>query len=106
MANVSSSSANVAVELYDDAGVMIGGTTLPLYGMGHTRFTLSDKFPAAAGRRGTLILTVPNGGQIAAMGFRSNAQGSLTVAPPLAPQSEGAAAAACRVASPSRPIGR
>jgi hypothetical protein len=83
VANTSSSAANVTATLYDDAGATIGGTTLPLPAMGHTAFMLTDQFPAAAGRRGTLVLTPPAGAQISTIAFRANSEGSLATVLPL-----------------------
>jgi hypothetical protein len=83
VANASTPAANVTATLYDDTGVSIGGTTLPLPAMGHTAFMLTDKFPAAAGRRGTLVLTPPAGAQISTVAFRANNEGSLATVLPL-----------------------
>jgi hypothetical protein len=83
VANTSSPAANVTATLYDDSGATIGGTTLPLPAMGHTAFMLTDEFPAAAGRRGTLVLTPPAGSQIGAIAFRANSEGSLATVLPL-----------------------
>jgi hypothetical protein len=84
VANAFSPAANVTATLYDDAGVPIGGTTLPLPAMGHTAFMLTDKFPAADGKRGTLLLTPPAGSQmISTIAFRANNEGSLATVLPL-----------------------
>jgi hypothetical protein len=83
VANTSSPAANVTATLYDDAGATIGGTTLPLPAMGHTAFMLTDEFPSADGRRGTLVLTPPAGSQIGAIAFRANSEGSLATVLPL-----------------------
>jgi hypothetical protein len=83
VANASPSAANILAELLDDSGALLAATTIPLPALGHTAFMLSDKFPAAAGERGTLVLAVPTGGQIAMLAFRANSLGSLASVLPL-----------------------
>ncbi len=83
VANASPAAANILAELVDDGGALLAATTIPLPAMGHTAFMLSDKFPAAAQRRGTLVLTVPTGGQISTLAFRANTSGSLASVLPL-----------------------
>ncbi len=83
VANASSTAANILAELVDDSGGLLAATTIPLPAMGHTAFMLSDKFPAAAGERGTLVLAVPTGGQLSTLAFRANSLGSLASVLPL-----------------------
>ena len=86
VSNPAASAANVAAAVYDDTGAMISGTTVALAAMGHTGFMLADEFPASAGRRGTLVFTVPQGGQLATLALRANASGSLASVLPLTKQ--------------------
>ncbi len=88
-ANTSATAAGIPAILRDDTGATIATGTITLPGMsaipamGHTSFMLSDKFAAAAGRRGTLELQVPAGGSISTVAFRANTQGSLATVLPL-----------------------
>ena len=83
VANPASAAANVLAALYDDGGLLLSATTIALPALGHTAFMLSDQFPAAAQKRGTLVLTIPTGGQISTLAFRANTAGSLASVLPL-----------------------
>ena len=55
-ANTDSSNASPTVELYDESGTLIASAQVSLTAKGHSSFMLTDKFPAAAGNRGTIIV--------------------------------------------------
>ncbi|MEO8051750.1 MAG: hypothetical protein ABI833_15130 [Acidobacteriota bacterium] len=84
LANISPQATNVAVLVRDDAGVQIGSGSLPIAGSGHSGFVLSDLFPVAGGRRGTVEFDTPAAGQISVLGVRSTPPGTLTTIPALA----------------------
>jgi hypothetical protein len=83
VANPTATGESVPAILLDDTGANIASTTLSLPAMGHTAFMLTNDFAGAAGRRGTLQLQLPAGGQISAIGFRANSVGSLATVLPL-----------------------
>lgn len=55
-ANTDSANANPTVALYNESGVLIASAQLSLTAKGHSSFMLTDKFPGAAGNRGTIIV--------------------------------------------------
>jgi hypothetical protein len=83
VANMTAASASIPVTVRDDAGNVLATSTLPtLNAYGHTSFLLTDAayFPATAGKRGTIELQVPAGGQIGTLAFRA-ALGTLSTIP-------------------------
>ena len=82
--SVSAQAANVGVIIRDDAGAQIGTGSIPLAANGHSAFTLAvDKFPVAAGIRGTIEFDAPAGGQIGALGIRYPPAHTFTTLPAL-----------------------
>lgn len=85
MNSVSPQAANVPVTLRDDAGNQFATDTLTLAANGHMAFTLGvDKYPAAAGKRGTIEFGTPVGGKIGVLGIRIPPVLTFTTLPPLA----------------------
>ena len=83
--SVSPQTVNVPVVVRDDAGNQIATDTLTLAANGHTSFTLGvDKFPVAAGKRGTIEFVTPSEGQIGALGIRIPPALTFTTLPALA----------------------
>jgi hypothetical protein len=85
LANVSNQAVSVPVILRDDTGASLGAAAainLPPYG--HVSFMLATNYSAAAGKRGTLELDTPTGGQISALGIRAIPGGAITSVPVIA----------------------
>jgi hypothetical protein len=69
----------------DETGSQIASDSLSLAANGHTAFTLGgDKFPVAAGKRGTIEFVTPFGAQIGALGIRIPPALTFTTLPALA----------------------
>jgi hypothetical protein len=66
----STGQVNVPVTVLDDAGGPITTDTLNLAVNGHLAFTLDQKYPGTANRRGTIQFDAPAGAQIGALGIR------------------------------------
>jgi hypothetical protein len=79
LANLASA-ATVPVVIRDDAGAILESGTVELAAQGHTSFVLGERYPATAGKRGTMQFSSPAGGRIAALGLRFN-NGALTTIP-------------------------
>jgi hypothetical protein len=85
LANLSGQAANVSVVLRDDTGASLGAAAaIPLPANAHTSFTLENTYTALAGKRGTIELDTPAGGQISALGIRATPQAAITTVPVLA----------------------
>ncbi len=80
VANLGAQSATVPMVINDDTGAQIATGSIPLAAHGHTAFTLSDQYPATAGKRGTVLFAAPPAGQISALAIRSNGN-SFTAIP-------------------------
>ncbi len=83
IANVSNQAAAVPVILRNDAGVILGTSTINLAGLGHTSFMLADNYPIVADKRGSVEFRTPAGTQISAVGIRATTAGALTTIPVL-----------------------
>ncbi len=84
---VSTQPVDISVKVRNAAGTQIASGTISLAANGHSAFTLGvDKFPAAAGIRGTIEFTTPGGAQIGALGIRipPGAAHTFTTLPALA----------------------
>ena len=81
--SVSGQGVNIPVVVRDDSGVQIATDTISLAANGHLAFTL-DKYPAAAGIRGTIEFDAPAGAQIGALGIRTPVAHTFTTLPALA----------------------
>ena len=87
LANVSNQAVTVPVVLRDDTGASLGSAAIKLAAYAHTSFMLTDPtygYPATAGKRGTLELDTPTGGQISAIGIRADPDGAITSTPVIA----------------------
>jgi hypothetical protein len=85
LANVSNQAVSVPVILRDDTGASLGAAAaigLPAYS--HTSFMLAGSYPVVAGKRGTMELDTPAGGQVSALGIRATPGGAITTVPVLA----------------------
>ena len=81
---VSSQAINIPVIVRDDTGAQIATDTINLAANGHLAFTLAvDKYPAAAGLRGTIEFDAPAGAQIGALGIRIPVAHTFTTLPAL-----------------------
>jgi hypothetical protein len=79
IANGANQPASVPFIANDDTGTLIASGTVSVPALGHTAFTLSDQYPATAGKRGTLTFTKPLQGQISVLGIRSNGDSFTTI---------------------------
>jgi len=79
LANLGPQPATVPIVVNDDGGAQIASGSIQLAAFGHTAFTLSDQYPATAGKRGTVQLTAPPTGQISALGIRANGNSFTTI---------------------------
>ncbi len=79
IANGANQPASVPFVINDDTGTLIANGSLSVPALGHTAFTLSDQYPATAGKRGTLSFTKPLQGQISVLGIRSNGNSFTTI---------------------------
>jgi hypothetical protein len=86
IANTSSAPTAVTAILRDESGRQVGTSPVNLAGMGHTAFSLFDRFPALSGRAGTILLQNTSGATSAALGLRFNPSGTFTSLPVAAPQ--------------------
>jgi Phosphate-induced protein 1 conserved region len=79
IANGSNQTAGVPFVINDDTGAQITSGSVSVPALGHTAFTLSNQYPATAGKRGTIQFTRPPQGQISALGIRSNGDSFTTI---------------------------
>jgi len=79
IANGVNQTASVPFVFSDDAGTQIASGSISVPPLGHTAFTLSDQYPATAGKRGTLLFTTPPQGQISVLGIRANGNSFTTI---------------------------
>ena len=87
LANVSNQAVSVPVVLRDDTGASLGSAVIKLAADAHTSFMLTDPtygYAATAGKRGTLEVDTPSGGQISAIGIRADPDGAITSTPVIA----------------------
>ena len=92
LANVSTQTANITVVMRDDAGNTLLTQTIPLAGLGHTSFSLTDSttwppgttFAASQNVRGSLEFDTPAGGQISVLGLSFNPASAFTSVPAVA----------------------
>jgi hypothetical protein len=82
---VSAQGVNIPVVVRDSTGAQIATDSIALAANGHLAFTLAvDKYPAAAGIRGTIEFDTPAGAQIGALGIRIPVAHTFTTLPALA----------------------
>jgi hypothetical protein len=85
LANLTNQAASIPVVLRDDTGASLGtAAPIALAANAHNSFTLANTYPAIAGKRGTIELDTPAGGQIGALGIRATPQDAITTVPVLA----------------------
>jgi hypothetical protein len=83
--SVSAQGVNIPVVVRNDAGAQIATDTISLAANGHLAFTLAvDKYPAAAGIRGTIEFDAPAGTHIGVLGIRIPLAHTFTTLPALA----------------------
>jgi len=83
--SVSAQVVNIPVVVRDSTGAQIATDSIALAANGHLAFTLAvDKYPAAAGIRGTIEFDAPAGAQIGALGIRIPVAHTFTTLPALA----------------------
>ena len=83
VSSTSPQAVSVPVVIRDDSGAQIGSGAIPLASNGHSAFVLANQFPLTAGKRGTLELATPAGGQIGVLGFRTPPTNTFTTLPAL-----------------------
>lgn len=79
LANLSTSSANVEVIIYDENGNHLSTQTLNVPKNGHTAFVLPNQFPITLGRRG--VVKFQGTGGITGLGLRFSPFGTFTSVP-------------------------
>ena len=85
LANVSNQAVSVPVILRDDTGASLGAAAaISLPAHSHTSFMLAGSDPVVTGKRGTMELDTPPGGQISALGIRATPGGAIASVPVLA----------------------
>ena len=81
---ISANPVSIPVTISDDKGNILQRSTIALQGHGHVSFLLSSNFPVTANGRGTVEFANPTGAQVAVIGLRAKADGTLTTIPTLA----------------------
>jgi hypothetical protein len=84
LTNNSGVQVTVPATLYDDKGTTLEASSINLPANGHTSFILTDRFPAAAGIRGSVEFG-SGGGKIVALGIRATAARAYTSIPAMTP---------------------
>jgi hypothetical protein len=84
LANPTVQTVAVSVTLRDDSGAPLGSNTITIPAMGHTSFSMADRYSATAQKRGTLEVKTPSTGQVTALGLRFSAGGAFSTVPVLA----------------------
>ncbi len=80
--NVASTTAHIPVVVHDDTGAILATDTITLNGQGHLSFVVTDRYPSAHQKRGTIVFQTPLDGQIGAIAIRATAAGAYTTIPP------------------------
>ena len=75
--------ASIPVVIRDDSGAQIGTGSISLAANGHSAFVLTTQFPVTTGKRGTLEISTPAGGQIGVLGIRTPPANTFTTLPAL-----------------------
>ena len=70
LANGSSATVQVGVNIRDEFGVLLQSDGISIAGQAHTAFMLPDKYPSAAGRRGSIEFSPSPGQLIGVFGLR------------------------------------
>jgi hypothetical protein len=74
------------VSIRDHTGTALLSDSITLPALGHTSFNLTDRYgPVTAQRRGTLLFTTPNPGQLSVLGLRFNQTGAFSTIPVIVP---------------------
>lgn len=86
-ANTTSSSISAPIEFQDQTGASIATDTLNLPAMNHTAYVSTSKYPATAGKKGVLRITLASGanqGDLAVLALLANpVTGTLTTLIPI-----------------------
>jgi hypothetical protein len=85
LSNAAIAASNVTAYLRDQNGTMFASSVLTLPPLGHTTFVLTDLFPGAAGKYGTIQLVPPSGQPLGVAGIRYTPAGAFTSIPVLTP---------------------
>ena len=72
--------------LWDTSGVPLAVRTFSMFPLGHTSFTMTDRFPEAAGNRGIVVFSNTTGASLTGLGLRVNPAGGFTSVPVLMAQ--------------------
>ncbi len=83
VANLASLGGDAIVILRDDNGTKIGEGKLSLPARGHRGLVLDSEYSLTSGRRGTVEIQPPAGGQIGVFGVRAGPAFSLASIPPI-----------------------
>ena len=78
LSNTSATSVNVTQNIYDDSGTLLQTSAMNLAARSHSSYLLPSHDPATANTRGMVEYVVPTGTQIALIGLRAKADGTLT----------------------------
>ncbi|BDC52629.1 hypothetical protein F183_A49440 [Bryobacterales bacterium F-183] len=81
ISNVTGTSVNVPISIKDEMGATIANTNITLAPYGHSSFVITERYSVAAGRRGVIEFTTPQGGQISPIGIRAATGGAYTTIP-------------------------
>jgi sugar lactone lactonase YvrE len=85
LANIFVQAITTAVSIRDDAGNVILSDQITLPAMGHSSFSVADRYGSVtAQRRGTLEFTTPSPGLISVLGLSFNATGAFSTIPTIA----------------------
>jgi len=85
LTNISPQPVSVTVSINNDSGSVMLSNAITLPAMGHTSFTLADRYGAVtAQRRGTVEFTTPSTALISVIGLRFNATGAFSTIPTIA----------------------
>jgi hypothetical protein len=85
LSNSAIGTANITAYLRDQNGNMFASSVLNLPSQGHKAFVLTDLFPNAAGKYGTIQFVPPGGQQLGVAGIRYTPAGAFTSIPVLTP---------------------
>lgn len=83
LVNYSNYLGTIFVTLRDENGTQIGFEVIAVPPMGHTAFSVAERFAQSAGRRGIVLIRNTGGFQIQCLGLRFNPLGSFAPIPPV-----------------------
>jgi hypothetical protein len=83
LANLSAATATITARVWDDNGNLLGSSTIPIPGNGHTSFALPSQIPLTGGKRGILRLQSSELAGLAGLGLRFSPLNTFTSLPPM-----------------------